>query len=80
MLKQRLRDTYITGKGSVLMRGKVYIEGEEGAEKKGKKSTKRGSTTTQSIIISELPYQICKVRSFCIRSTACSSSRCVLPL
>lgn len=46
------------------MRGKVSMEGGEDSKKK--RGAKRASTT-QSIVINELPYQICKVRFLCAR-------------
>ena len=58
-----LESAYTTGRGSVLMSGKAFIEDEESQSKKGGKQSSKSSGSGKSIIvITELPYQTNKAK------------------
>jgi len=56
-----IRDLYTNGMGSIMMRGEAHIE--EGDEPRTKSKTKKRKTVAgakKKIIITSLPYQVCK--------------------
>lgn len=58
-----MEKAYTTGRGSVLMSGKAFIEDEESQSKKGgKRASKPAGSGKSIIVITELPYQANKAK------------------
>lgn len=52
-----LQSVYANGQGSIVMRAMTAIEGLEN----GEKPKSKGRSSSTKIVITELPYQLCKV-------------------
>ena len=58
-----MEKAYTTGRGSVLMNGKAFIEDDESQSKtRGKRASKPSGSGKSIIVITELPYQANKAK------------------